>query len=218
MSAQTQLKVIDAVAELGGDQRIVTSKEVVARRVGLEPATVGAPGFLEQAGLAEPGRGVWRLTEVGLRFARLRTSDSARSRLLLRDHWQGQWFQQAAVRVLVDGPLEERDFAGRLCRGVRGTQERRLTLVDWLNHGLIVHREADGLITLAPRDGSSRGAGASSADRARTQASGTHTIADPLLAMPAEKITALPLQQFRSFMNAYGAVYQALTPTPAPAG
>ncbi|WP_274915195.1 hypothetical protein [Streptomyces sp. WZ-12] len=200
MRPEKQGELIVAIAALGGDLRTPVSKDVLAAHTGLSPHTLaGTRGFFEQAGLIEAGRGVWAVTEVGLRFARLRATDSARSRLLLREHWQEMWFHKAALRLLQEGPLEEWDFANRLGEGLSSGRERRLYLVEWLVHALLVHRE-DGMI-VAP---------SSSADSARPQTSAPF-IFDPLMTMTDEEITALPTDRFVALMDTYRTLFTDLT-------
>ncbi|MFF9403459.1 hypothetical protein [Streptomyces sp. NPDC014744] len=208
MATEKQMELIVAVAALGGERRLPVEQEIVARRASLSPSTMsGVRAFFEQTGLIEPGRGTWAVTEAGLRFARLRAVDSARSRLVLRDLWRGQWFEQAALDLLQDGPLEEGVLADRLGEGLPGRRERWIYLVEWLVHALIVHRD-NGLIT-APGNtlGAAADSGGARADRP--------VIFDPLMAMEDEELAALPTDRFVALMDTYRALFTSLTPPPA---
>ncbi|MEV4925048.1 hypothetical protein [Streptomyces roseoverticillatus] len=213
LSPRRQLELLDTVADLGGEQRVPVPPAAVADRMRLSVKTISsAPGFFEQAGLAEHGRGAWRVSETGLRLAWLRAADSARARILLHRHWQGQWFQQDAVRLLAAGALEEGVFADRLGRDLPGPSERRLCLVEWLAYALIVERDEDGLITL-PQDTP----GQAGRHAGPAQAAGTHGIIDPLLHKTAKDVTTLPTARFLELMAAFRSVFTALAPS-APSG
>ncbi|MFE4925957.1 hypothetical protein [Streptomyces sp. NPDC056647] len=85
MTPRRQLEMIEMMAELGGTDRVALSGSVIAEHLGLTRKTISrAAGFLTQAGLFQPASASWALTEVGLSLARLRGTDSARARLLLR--------------------------------------------------------------------------------------------------------------------------------------
>ncbi|MFD5086438.1 hypothetical protein ACFWOG_27850 [Kitasatospora sp. NPDC058406] len=149
MGPRRQLTMIEVTADLGGPDRRPVAAADIARRLNLSESTVaGAPGFLAQAGLLEPGRGAWAVTPAGATLADLRRSEPTRARLFLHRHWRGTWFQQAAVRLLAHGPMEEADLAAKLGEGTPGVPERGLYLVEWLGYALIVHRDDDGRIAL----------------------------------------------------------------------
>ncbi|MEU5425863.1 hypothetical protein AB0H73_09670 [Streptomyces olivoreticuli] len=202
--------MIDVTAELGGPGLAVVPAAEIAGRMGLSVGTIsGAPGFLTQAGLFQPGRMAWALTEAGLSLARLRREGPARARLLLREHWQGMWFQRAAVRGLQGGPVEEAELARQLGQGVPGGPERALYLVEWLAYARIVHCGEDGLVALSAGTGPAAGGPAPASDGPEP---GSWTFLDPLMDGPAEKVSALPDDRFVALMNGYRAILLSLTP------
>ncbi|WP_330296916.1 MULTISPECIES: hypothetical protein [unclassified Streptomyces] len=150
MTTLRQLKVVDAVAELGGDDRLAIPVAEIADKVGLSPHNVSSSqGFLRQAGLLETHHGSLSITTAGFRLTRLRTEDSARARLFLHDHWQSTWFTKAAKRLLRQGPRQRITLAEELSQGLPATApERGLYLVDWLDYALIVHVDEDGMAHL----------------------------------------------------------------------
>ncbi|MEL5959471.1 hypothetical protein AADR41_32760 [Streptomyces sp. CLV115] len=208
MGTEKQMELIAAIADLGGEGRVPVGQDAVTRRADLSPSTMsGVRAFFEQAGLIEPGRGTWAVTEAGLRFARLRSVDSARSRLVLRELWRGQWFEQAALDLLKDGPLEEGVLAGRLGEGLPGRRERWIYLVEWLVHALIVHRDNGLVAAPGTASGTTAGSGGVRADGP--------VIFDPLMTMPDEDLAALPTDRFVALMDTYRTLFTSLTPPPA---
>ncbi|MER6389758.1 hypothetical protein ABT236_14930 [Streptomyces sp. NPDC001523] len=150
MTTQRQLQVVDVVAQLGGDNRLPISAKVIADKLGLGASNVSnSQGFLRQAGLLETHHGSLSVTAAGLQLARLRSEDSARARLFLRDHWRSAWFTKAAKHLLGQGPKERTTLAKELGQGLAAAApERGLYLVDWLDYALIVHVAEDGMAHL----------------------------------------------------------------------
>ncbi|WP_405941833.1 hypothetical protein [Streptomyces sp. NBC_00207] len=188
-----QLQLLDAVAELGGSDRQSTPVAEISTKVGLRASTISAAqGFLRQAGLLETYRGALAVTPTGLQLTRLRTEDSARARLFLRDHWRSAWFTKAATRHLRQGPLERTALAEKLGHALSPTRERSLYLVDWLDYALIVHVGEDGLTRLPD---------SAPADEA------------PSASLPltsVEEVLALPDDTFVAVMRAYGTLLTSL--------
>ncbi|MFE9296545.1 hypothetical protein [Streptomyces niveus] len=211
MTPRRQLEMIEIMAELGGTDRVALSGSVIAVHLGLTRKTISrAAGFLTQAGLFQPARASWALTEVGLSLARLRRTDSARARLLLRDHWKDSWFQQAAVRFLASGPLEEGAFAKRLGAGLPGRPERAVYLVEWMTYALLIERDEQGHVSLSAVQQPSAGSAGFA-----PPGPGSQSLLDPLLGASVAQISALPDDQFVALMNAYRTVFASLTPRSA---
>ncbi|WP_406512250.1 hypothetical protein OG851_17720 [Streptomyces sp. NBC_00161] len=150
MATLRQLKVVDAVAELGGDDRLAIPVSEIATKVELSASNISSSqGFLRQAGLLETHHGALSVTDAGFQLTRLRAEDSARARLFLHDHWQSTWFTKAAKRLLRQGPRQRTTLAEELGQGLpAAAPERGLYLVDWLDYALIVHVAKDGLVRL----------------------------------------------------------------------
>ncbi|MEU8719560.1 hypothetical protein [Streptomyces antimycoticus] len=205
MTPRRQLEMIDVMAQLGGADRGSLSGSAIATHMGLTRKTVSrAAGFLTQAGLTQPLQSSWALTEVGLSLARLRGTDSARARLLLRDHWKGIWFQQVAVRFLASGALDEREFANQLSAGIPGRPERAVYLVEWMTYALLIERDEQGQVSLP---GAQR-----PSDGPPPPGPGPQSLLDPLFSAPVAQISALPDDQFLALMGAYRTVFSSLTP------
>ncbi|MFD6152471.1 hypothetical protein [Streptomyces sp. NPDC060243] len=199
-----QLEMVDVLYTLGGDSRPVSAKGIAARMHLSHKSVSGAAGFLIHAGLFQPGRGAWALTEAGATLARLRATDSARARLHLCDLWQGSWFQQRAVPLLARGPMEEAELAQQLRAGLQGQVERGLFLVEWMVYALLLERDETGAVSLPPDH-----VPPSEAD---AQPVGPPGIFDPLLNTSAAEISALPDDEFIALMGAYRTVFASLAP------
>ncbi|MER6421930.1 hypothetical protein [Streptomyces sp. NPDC001137] len=205
LTPRRNLEIIDVMAELGGPQRDDVSAMTIGERLKISPKSVAsAAGFLTQAGIFQPGRGSWALTETGFAFAQLRSTDSARARLLLRDHWQGQWFHVSAQQHLSTGALEEAELARRLQASTPGPAERGLYLTEWMAYALLVDRDDQGRLTLP------------SAQEPPTVSTPRKPeplgVLDPLMSATATQISALPDDQFIALMGAYQTVFAALAP------
>ncbi|MDP9607935.1 MULTISPECIES: hypothetical protein [Streptomyces] len=205
MTPRRQLEMIDVMAELGGTGRASLLGSTIASRMGMARKTVSrAAGFLTQAGLTQPLRSSWALTEVGLSLARLRGTDSARARLLLRDHWKDIWFQQVAVRFLTSGPLDEQEFAKHLSAGLPGRPERAVYLVEWMTYALLIERDELGQVSLPVAQRRPDGPPSAGPE--------PQSLLDPLFSAPVTQISALPDDQFIALMGAYRTVFSSLTP------
>lgn len=200
------------MADLGGPECHPVTAKALATRLGITPKTISrATGFLTHAGILQPGRGAWALTELGYSLARLRSSDSARARLLLRDHWQDTWFQQRCQRLLASGPLEEAELAAHLCADRPGPLERGLYLTEWMTYALLLDRDEQGRLTLPVEQQTATPSGPGP--------SGPMGVLDPLMNASAEQLSALPDVEFIALMSAYRTVFVSLTPkAPSPQG
>ncbi|NEC86415.1 hypothetical protein [Streptomyces sp. SID12501] len=126
----------------------------LAQHAGRSPATVGdCMGFLSDVGLVRAGRGRYAVTDHGRAFAQLWPKDSARARLVLRPMLQAHWSTEAADRLLADGPLPQEQLAKRLRAGLPGVPLRGMYLVEWLVIGLVLVRDEQLRMHLAPPDG-----------------------------------------------------------------
>ncbi|MBA2806912.1 hypothetical protein E0500_005490 [Streptomyces sp. KM273126] len=126
----------------------------LAQHAGRSPATVGdCMAFLADVGLVRAERGRYAVTDHGRAFAQLWPKDSARARLLLRPLLQAHWSAQAAAPLLADGPLPQEQLANRLRAGLPGVPLRGMYLVEWLVIGLVLVRDEQLRIHLAPADG-----------------------------------------------------------------
>lgn len=126
----------------------------LAQFAGRSPATVGdCMGFLSDVGLVRAERGRYAVTDHGRAFAQLWPKDSARARLLLRPLLQKHWSFEAATRHLANGPLSQEELANRLRAGLPGVPLRGMYLVEWLVIGLILIRDEQLHMHLAPPDG-----------------------------------------------------------------
>lgn len=208
MNPTRQLIVVDTIAELGGAARQPVTVRAVSERMRVSEDSIGgSQGFLIQSGLLEAGRGAWAVTETGLQLARLRAAtDSARPRLLLRDHWRTAWFTTRAGKALQHGPLEANELAKRLHRGLRGCSERSVYLVEWLTYALIVHQDEHDLCELADEEKPSTGA-----SHIRPSA----PVTDPLIATDIGAVCDLPHQDFLSLLGAYRSIF-SLAPGKSP--
>lgn len=207
LTPRRQLEVIDAIAELGGPDRSAVRATTVGKRLDIAPRSVsGTAGFLAQAGIFRPDTGSLALTKLGLTLAQLRSTDSTRARLLLRDSWQGQWFQRSAVQHLSSGPLEEAELARRLKAGAPGPAERGLYLTEWLVYALLVDRDELGRCTLPAGEEPPT----ASAPKEKEQES--LGVLDPLMSAAPAEISALPDAQFIALMGAYQTVFASLSP------
>ncbi|MFD6888788.1 hypothetical protein [Streptomyces sp. NPDC059957] len=197
MTTQRQLQVVDAVAQLGGDDRLAISTKVIADKLDLSASNVSnSQGFLRQAGLLETHHGSLSVTAAGLQLTRLRSEDSARARLFLRDHWRSAWFTKAAKRLLRQGPKERTTLAKELGQGLAAaSRERGLYLVDWLDYALIVHVAEDGTVHLPDA--------VPAPPHPTTPASG-------LFLSSVEATMALPDDTFVAAMRAYGTLVSTL--------
>ncbi|MDQ0761501.1 hypothetical protein [Streptomyces canus] len=205
LTPRRQLEVIDAIAELGGPDRAPVRATTVGKRLNIAPRSVsGTAGFLAQAGIFRSDPGSLALTELGLTLAQLRSTDSARARLLLRDSWQGQWFQRSAVQHLSSGPLEEAELARRLKAGAPGPAERGLYLTEWLVYALLVHRDELGRCTIP--------AGEEPPTASAPKEQESLGVLDPLMSATPAEISALPDAQFIALMGAYQTVFASLSP------
>ncbi|MGW1745813.1 hypothetical protein ACWCRD_09405 [Streptomyces sp. NPDC002092] len=144
------------------------------------------------------------LTELGFALAQLRSADSARARLLLRDSWQGQWFQRSAVQHLSSGPLDEAELARRLKAGAPGPAERGLYLTEWLVYALLVDRDELGRCTLP--------AGEERPTASAPNKKESLGVLDPLMSATPAQISALPDDRFIALMGAYQTVFASLSP------
>ncbi|MFI8106650.1 hypothetical protein [Streptomyces sp. NPDC086023] len=165
----------------------------VSATLGIAEKTVaGAHGFLGQNGLFEPGCQTFILTAAGLRLAELRTSDSARARLFLRELWGSSWFTLSTMRLLDAAPQDVTTLAEHLTRGISRRIERGLHLVHWLEYALVVHKEEGGQMALLRE----------------TQ--------PPQPALPfigsSHAVAALPRERFLEVMSAYRAIARAFAP------
>ncbi|MDX2546158.1 hypothetical protein ACOT81_27410 [Streptomyces sp. WI04-05B] len=205
LTPRRQLGVVDGIADLGGPEcRPVTARDLAAR-LGITPKTISrATGFLTHTGILHPGRGAWALTELGYSLARLRSTDSARARLLLRDHWQDSWFQQHAQRWLASGPLEEAELAAHLSVDQPGPPERGLYLTEWMTYALLIERDEQGRLALPAEQQAATAPGSGP--------SGPMGVLDPLMNTSAEQLSALPDAEFIALMSAYTTVFASLTP------
>jgi hypothetical protein len=205
LTPRRQLEVIDAIAELGGPGRSAVRATTIGRQLKISPRSVsGTAGFLAQARIFRPDPGPLALTKLGLTLAQLRSTDSARARLLLRDSWQGQWFQQDAVQHLSSGPLEEAELAQRLKAGTPGPAERGLYLTEWLVYALLVDRDEQGRLTLPAAQKPP-----TASEPKKPEPLG---ILDPLMSAAPAQISALPDDQFIALMGAYQTVFASLAP------
>ncbi|MFF7643970.1 hypothetical protein [Streptomyces canus] len=126
----------------------------LAQHAGRSPATVGeCMAFLADVGLVRAGRGRYAVTDHGRAFAQLWPRDSARARLVLRPLLQAHWSGTAAGRYLADGPLPQEQLAKRLRAGLPGVPLRGMYLVEWLVIGLVLVRDEQLRVHLAPPDG-----------------------------------------------------------------
>ncbi|WP_157846278.1 hypothetical protein [Streptomyces anulatus] len=126
----------------------------LAQHAGNSPATVGdCMSFLSDVGLVRAARGRYAVTDHGRAFAQLWPKDSARARLVLRPLLQAHWSGEAATRLLADGPLPQEQLAKRLRAGLPGVPLRGMYLVEWLVIGLVLVRDEQLRIHLAPPDG-----------------------------------------------------------------
>ncbi|MFI1734064.1 hypothetical protein ACH40E_33600 [Streptomyces acidicola] len=205
LTPRRQLEMVDVLDELGGsDRRPVAARDLGDRMNLSHKSVAGAAGFLIHAGLIEPGRGAWAVTEVGATLARLRATDSARARLYLRDHWQESWFKWRAAQRLAGGPMEEGELARHLRSGLQGKAERGLFLVEWMVYALLLERDETGALRL-PADHVPP-------PEVDAQPAGPPGIFDPLLNASAAEISALPDGEFIALMGAYRTVFAALAP------
>ncbi|EGX61122.1 hypothetical protein SZN_04696 [Streptomyces zinciresistens K42] len=129
-------------------------RDRLAQHAGRSPATVGdCMAFLSDVGLVRAGRGRYAVTDHGRAFAQLWPKDSARARLLLRPLLQAHWSAEAADQHLADGPLPQEQLAKRLRAGLPGVPLRGMYLVEWLVIGLVLVRDEQLRMHLAPPDG-----------------------------------------------------------------
>ncbi|MER6503299.1 hypothetical protein ABT218_29070 [Streptomyces sp. NPDC001455] len=206
LTPRRHLDMVDVIADEGGADRRSVAAQDVAARLGISVKTVArAAGFLTHTGILHTGRGAWALTELGFELARLRSTDSARARLLLRDHWQGSWFHQRALKQLASGPMEDAKLAKSLAAGLPGPPERGLYLTEWMTYALLLDRDAQGRFTVPAAQHASTGPG-------QARATGVLGVLDPLLNAPTEQISALPDADFIALMGAYRTVFASLTP------
>ncbi|MGC9544557.1 hypothetical protein [Streptomyces sp. UG1] len=205
LTPRRQLELVDALYMLGGEGRAVSARDVAACVKLSRKSVAGVAGFLIHAGLFQPGRGAWALTEAGATLARLRATDSARARLHLRDHWQGSWFQRRAASRLAGGSMEESDLTQHLRAGLQGQAERGLFLVEWMVYALLLERDETGAVSL-PADQ------VPPSPETDAQPVGPPGIFDPLLNTSAAEISALPDDEFIALMGAYRTVFAALAP------
>ncbi|WP_030761623.1 MULTISPECIES: hypothetical protein [unclassified Streptomyces] len=188
-----QLKLLDVIAEMGGNNRQSIPVAEISTKVKISATTVSsAQGFLRQAGLLETHHGALAVTAAGLKLTRLRAEDSARARLFLRDHWRSAWFTKAATRFLRQGPLQRTALAEKLSHGLSSTRERGLYLVDWLDYALIVQVGEGGLVHFPD-----------SPPAPEAPASGL-----PLTSI--EEVLALPDDTFVAVMRAYATLLTSL--------
>ncbi|MFF3381335.1 hypothetical protein ACFYXF_51355 [Streptomyces sp. NPDC002680] len=211
LATRRQLDLVDVLFELGGSQRLPVSAQDLASRLDITPKTVSrTTTFLVHGGLLESGRGAWALTEIGHSLARLRSTDTARARLLLHDHWQDSWFHRRALERLTSGPVEEADLAAHLGSGLSATPERGAFLVEWMAYALLIDRDEQGRIVLPTR----QQAGQQTASAPRPPApAGPPGVLSPFLSMPAEAFSALPDAEFLALLQAYRTVFVKLTPS-----
>ncbi|WP_327262965.1 hypothetical protein OG444_16870 [Streptomyces sp. NBC_01232] len=188
-----QLQLLDLIAEMGGSERRSIPVSEISAAAKISATTVSsAQGFLRQAGLLETHHGALAVTPSGLQLTRLRSEDSARARLFLRDLWRSAWFAKAATRFLRQAPLERTSLAEKLGQGLSSTRERGLYLVDWLDYALIVQVGEGGLVHL---QGSSPTAEAPASNLPLTS---------------VEEVLALPDDTFVAVMRAYTTLLTSL--------
>lgn len=209
ITPRRQLLMIDAMAEVGGaDLRVVPAQDI-ADRIGVSTALPRrAVPFLLHTGLIQGKGGAWSLTELGFELARLRGTDSARARLLLRDHWHGSWFHKLALRQLASGPLEDKELARSLSAGLSGPYERGLYLTEWMTYALLLDRDGQGRFAVPAEQPRPPRA-------AQTAPTGPLGILDPLLGTPTDQISALPDGDFIALMSAYRIVFTSLASQPS---
>ncbi|MFJ7629812.1 hypothetical protein ACIQZN_25275 [Streptomyces sp. NPDC097595] len=129
-------------------------RHVLARHARISEATVGdCMGFLSDVGLVRASRGVYAVTDAGSEFAELWTRDSARARLLLHTLLAVHWSAAAAGQHLAEGPLPQEELATRLRTGLPGVPLRGTYLVEWLVIGLVLVRDEQLRVHLAPAGG-----------------------------------------------------------------
>ncbi|MFB8176037.1 hypothetical protein ACFC8N_08150 [Streptomyces sp. NPDC055966] len=152
-SPAQQIKIVLGLASLTQGLADAVKRSRLAQQVSLSPATVGdCMAFLSDVGLARAERGWYSLTDQGRTFAHLWTRDSARARLLLRPLLQEHWSFEAATRHLANGPLPQEKLAERLRAGLPGVPVRGMYLVEWLVIGLVLIRDEQLRMHLAPAD------------------------------------------------------------------
>lgn len=155
-SPAQQIQLVVALTELGAEGKEV-GRAAVAARTGKSIDTVtDCMAFLQEVGLAEPGRGRYALTEQGRVFAGTWARDSAQARLLLRPLMQAHWSAAAVAKHLAGGPLPQEELARLMRTGLRGLPMRGVYLVEWLVIALVVERDDRLYIHLpgqAPRPG-----------------------------------------------------------------
>ncbi|MFE1802401.1 hypothetical protein ACFW9L_40420 [Streptomyces sp. NPDC059517] len=206
LTPRRQLEIVDSMFEAGGPDCRPVAVQTIASRLGISVKTVSrASAFLSHTGILWTGKSGWTLTSLGSKLARLRSTDTARARLLLRDHWQGSWFDKRALKQLASGPMEDAKLAEALSTGLPGPRERGLYLTEWMAYALLLDRDEQGLFTLPS---SQRAATTSGPETA----AGPFGVLDPLLNTPTEQFSALPDADFIALMGAYRTVFASLTP------
>ncbi|MFF9069724.1 hypothetical protein ACF09E_30675 [Streptomyces sp. NPDC014891] len=203
-----QLLMIDAMAQAGGTTLPAMPPQDIAGLVGVSTKTVTrSTSFLQHTGLLRAEHRSWALTELGHELARLRIADTARARLLLRDHWQGRWFHTLALQQLSSGPMEDQKLASALAAGLPGPVERGLFLTEWMTYALLLDRDENQRFVLpVERDTPPRAP--------QSEQVTAFSVLDPLLTTPDEQIAALPDDDFIALMGAYRTVFAALTSQP----
>ncbi|MFJ4870523.1 hypothetical protein [Streptomyces sp. NPDC088757] len=205
LTPRRQLLMIDAMAQAGGAGLRAMSAQEIADLIDVSTKSVSRSiPFLVRTGLLQEQDKAFALTELASELARLRASDTARARLLLRGHWQGCWFHTLALKHLASDPLEEKELAERLSAGLPGPQERGLYLVEWMTYALLLDRDGEGRFVLPVEQDTPPKA-------AESAHAGPFGVLDPLLGTPTEQISALPDDDFIALMGAYRTVFRSLS-------
>ncbi|MFD0367743.1 hypothetical protein [Streptomyces sp. NPDC127114] len=145
-----QIKTLATLARLAEGTGEVR-RSVLAQHTGRSAATVGdCMGFLADVGLVRAAQGLYAVTDEGREFAGLWQRDSARARLLLHPLLAAHWSAPAAARHLADGPLPQEELAKRIRAGLPGVPLRGMYLVEWLVIGLVLVRDEQLRVHLAP--------------------------------------------------------------------
>ncbi|MFE2557926.1 hypothetical protein ACFXGT_18265 [Streptomyces sp. NPDC059352] len=204
LTPRRQLLMLDAMAEVGGPDLRSMSVQDIAGLIGVSVKSVSRTvPFLLHTGLLQGEGRAWSLTELAFRLTQLRTADTARARLLLRDRWHDSWFHKVALKQLASGPLEDEKLAQSLSAGLPGPYERGLYLTEWMAYALLLDRDEQKRFILPAEQ-----------DTPPRTTETTHTapfgVLDPLLGTPTERISALPDGDFIALMGAYRTVFASL--------
>ncbi|MFG2329482.1 hypothetical protein ACGFMM_07640 [Streptomyces sp. NPDC048604] len=206
----------------------------LAQHTGRSAATVGdCMGFLADVGLVRADRGLYAITDEGREFAELWPRDSARARLLLHPLLARHWSASAAARLLADGPLPQEELAASIRAGLPGVPLRGMYLVEWLVIGLVLVRDEQLRVHLAPAGGhrptsgrtdgpaageAAPGPSGDGASQARPGLEPDSSMAEPptgitLLGLTLQEVQALPDARYAAFLDG---VLQSLRGAHAP--